>query len=123
MEGVRLVETVRGERERSLLVRYGPPAALLIAGTVAVLLVRAGLDGGAAPPAPRLHAVLDAKGSAPARRERRSVYVIRAGDTLEAVARRFGTTVERLLTLNPGIEPTSLPIGQRIHTVNVPPAK
>jgi LysM repeat protein len=44
-------------------------------------------------------------------------YVIRAGDTLDSVARRFRTSVSRLLALNPGVEPTSLRIGQRIRTV------
>jgi hypothetical protein len=34
---------------------------------------------------------------------------------LSDVAIRFDTTVDELLLLNPGIEPTSLEVGQRIR--------
>ena len=39
-------------------------------------------------------------------------YVVRSGDTLGAIAGRFGTTVDALLALNPGVEPTTLRPGQ-----------
>ncbi|MEX0674544.1 MAG: LysM domain-containing protein [Gaiellaceae bacterium] len=42
-------------------------------------------------------------------------YRVQAGDTLESIASRSGTTVERLLELNPGIDPVALRIGQRIR--------
>ncbi|MBD0338305.1 MAG: LysM peptidoglycan-binding domain-containing protein [Thermoleophilia bacterium] len=42
-------------------------------------------------------------------------YRVRAGDTLESIASQNGTTVERLLELNPGIDPVALRIGQRIR--------
>jgi LysM repeat protein len=42
-------------------------------------------------------------------------YTIRSGDTLEAVAVRYGTTVQKLLALNPGVNPNTLRIGQRIQ--------
>jgi LysM repeat protein len=42
-------------------------------------------------------------------------YVIRSGDTLGAIAERFGTTVEALLRLNPGIEPTALTPGEQVR--------
>ena len=41
--------------------------------------------------------------------------MIRAGDTLGAVADRYETTVEALVELNPGIDPTALQVGQRIR--------
>ncbi len=41
-------------------------------------------------------------------------YVIRAGDTLWALAMRFGTTVEAIMRANPGIDPRFLMIGQSI---------
>jgi LysM repeat protein len=31
------------------------------------------------------------------------------------VAQKYSTTVEQLLTLNPGVDPTALHIGQRIR--------
>jgi LysM repeat protein len=45
-----------------------------------------------------------------------SVYVVRRGDTLGAIARRYNTTVATLLRLNPQIRnPNRLYIGQRIR--------
>ncbi len=41
-------------------------------------------------------------------------WVVAQGDTLFAIARTYGTTVERLLELNPGINPLNLQIGQSI---------
>lgn len=42
-------------------------------------------------------------------------YRIRQGDTLEAIASQFGTTVEQLLLLNEGIDPLALSPGQRLR--------
>lgn len=42
------------------------------------------------------------------------VHVIKAGDTLWALAQTYKTTVNNLLQLNPGIVPTNLQIGQII---------
>ena len=41
-------------------------------------------------------------------------YTIRPGDTLGSIAIRLGTSVERLLTINPGLEPENLMPGQVI---------
>lgn len=41
-------------------------------------------------------------------------YVIRSGDTLWNIAKRYYTTVEAILTANPGIDPNALTIGQQI---------
>lgn len=42
-------------------------------------------------------------------------YVIRRGDTLERIARRYDTTVEALREANPGLEPRRLLPGKRIQ--------
>jgi LysM repeat protein len=103
-----------------LLARYGAPLAFLAAATIAVVLVRAGLaDDDSVQPVTTGRAPTQLVSRAPARPAkpvRKRFYVIRAGDTLDAVARRFDTSVERLLLLNPGVQPTSLRIGQRIRT-------
>lgn len=46
-------------------------------------------------------------------------YTVQAGDTLDAIARRFGTTVEAILALNPGVTAETLPIGA---VLVIPPA-
>jgi LysM repeat protein len=94
--------------------RYGVPVAFLAAVTIAVLLVREGLQTkstpsttGAATTAPTTVTGTTTGGP--------RFYRLRSGETLSDVALRFGITVDALLTLNPGVEPTSLTIGQRIR--------
>jgi hypothetical protein len=47
----------------------------------------------------------------------KGIYTVQKGDTLERVARQFyrDGDVERLLRLNPGLDPQRLRIGQRLH--------
>jgi LysM repeat protein len=101
------------------------PAAFLAAATVAVLLIRAGLDSNASEPAATRPAATtwpDRTGTRPATTRARPpapaparrTYAIQEGDTLDQVALDHDTTVERLLQLNPRIDPTSLQVGQRI---------
>ena len=42
-------------------------------------------------------------------------YVIQTGDTLGAIAARYGTTVDSLLRLNPGVVPTALATGTQLR--------
>jgi LysM repeat protein len=100
-------------------VRYVAPAVFLLAVTAVVLVVRSGLrSGGHAATTTRATettaAVLAPARSHPAARPKQ-YYVIRSGDTLEAIARRFGRTVEGLLRLNPGIDPRALAPGTQIR--------
>lgn len=108
---------------RSSLAHYGAPVAFLLAVTVAVLLVRAGLSDGndaTTPPATVLETTPTTT-SPPARTGTTTTsagaryYEIQAGDTLETVAAEFDTTVERLLILNPDVDPVALRIGERIR--------
>jgi LysM repeat protein len=41
--------------------------------------------------------------------------MVQKGDTLFRIARRFNTTVDAILELNPDIEPNNLQIGQQIR--------
>jgi g-D-glutamyl-meso-diaminopimelate peptidase len=41
-------------------------------------------------------------------------YIVRSGDTIYAIARRYYTTPAAIITANPGIDPNHLAIGQRI---------
>ena len=43
------------------------------------------------------------------------VYTLREGDTLWSVSQTYGQTVQRLLELNPGLDPEALPVGSSIR--------
>ena len=92
---------------RTEIARIAAPAAFLLAATIAVLLVRSGLREGDAP------AVADNPPVAVTTSEQ--TVVVRAGDTLEAIAARYGTTVAALRELNPGLDPVGLAVGSRIR--------
>jgi LysM repeat protein len=47
-------------------------------------------------------------------RRPRATYTIKANDTLSGIAEANGTTVERLLELNPELDPQGLVAGQKI---------
>jgi LysM repeat protein len=104
---------------RPLLARYVAPAAFLLAVTGIVLLVRSTLR----PDKPAVVTTTARVTSAPAPVVTRPhappapkrYYVIRSGDTLDAIAAHYGTTVDKLLLLNPGVQPTALVPGQRIR--------
>ena len=116
---------------RRELTHYGAPVLFLLAVTIAVLLVKAGLDNGSsadtvATPtttaattatAPTTTITLSDSGTAstttaPANAQ---YYVIQSGDTLGSVAARYNTTVDELMTLNPGVDAAALQPGQRIR--------
>jgi LysM repeat protein len=108
-----------GRGWRAEFKRYGAPAAFLAAVTVAVLLVRAGLDAGSS--AGTTTNTTTQTASTPTATTTtipvpsRRYYLLRQGETISDVALRFDTTVEQLLALNPGIEPNALRVGQRIR--------
>lgn len=101
-----------------MLVRYAAPAAFLLVVTVVLLAVRSEVRSDAvptkAPPAvKRAEASSTATRAKPAPPKR--WYVIQNGDTLGAIAARFGTTVDSLLRLNPGVVPTALAPGAHVR--------
>jgi LysM repeat protein len=110
-------------RRRSRVARFAAPAAFLLAATIAILIVRSALSNDDAgtpqgetvrtiPSAEPQPAATPPRTNAPAGAE---YYEIESGDTLEVVADRFDTTVERLLVLNPDLDPVALRIGERIR--------
>lgn len=91
---------------RASVARVAAPVAFLLAVTIVVLLVRSGLrEGQATPGGDGVVAVTTGE----------QVYVVRKGDTLEAIATRFGTTTRELERLNPGIDPVELRVGRRLR--------
>lgn len=108
-------------RHRRELTRYGAPAAFLAAVTVAVLLIKSALNGGTpqitTPSLPVSTQTTTRSSTTTAHTTTAAAryYTIQPGDTLGAVAAREHTTVDELLRLNPGVDPTALHSGQRIR--------
>jgi LysM repeat protein len=107
---------------RAEVARYVAPAALLLVFTVAVLLVRAGLEGGGRSGTtttpvtkPQPIATRSTTTRPKPKPAARRFYTIQSGDTLETVAAKFGTTTEKLLVLNPNVDPHALSVGQKIR--------
>ena len=118
--------------------RYAAPAAFLLAATVAVLLIRSGLQAGGTnatqaiqiPTTPAKHVATTAttttttttatttttttttttaSGSSP------RFWIVKAGDTFGVISSKSGVPVADLQRLNPKVSSTSLFIGERIR--------
>lgn len=104
---------------RQLATRLAAPAAFLAGITIAVLLVRAGLSDGETTTAARTSVTTTAAVTTTATQtatEPTPVFVeVESGGTLDQIALDNDTTVEQLLQLNPGLDPTALQVGQRIR--------
>jgi LysM repeat protein len=123
-------------RTRQQLTHYGAPAAFLAAVTIAVILIKAGLNAGSGSTTtlglPTMSTatkatttttklVLTAPQAGITTTETETTapgaeyYVVQSGNTLGSIAEKYSTTVDELVTLNPGIDPTALNIGQKIR--------
>jgi LysM repeat protein len=122
-------------RRRRELTRYGAPAAFLAAVTIAVILINSGLNSDAgstttvrlSPTTTRAATistttklVLTTPQATTATTTETTTpgaeyYAVRSGDTLGSVAQKYSTTVDELMTLNPGIDPITLRIGQKLR--------
>jgi LysM repeat protein len=124
-------------RRRQELTRYGAPAAFLAAVTIAVILIKAGLNGGSEstttvgalpttstatkPTTTTTKLVLTGPQASTTTTTTETTtpgaeyYVVQSGDTLGSIAQKHKTTVDELMTLNPGTDPTALHIGQKIR--------
>lgn len=112
--------------QRQQLARLGAPAAFLLAFTIFVLIVRSG-GGDEGTPTTTSAATTQATTTRASTTQAPTTtaaatattgdefYEIQSGDTLETVAAEFGTTVDALIELNPGIDPRTLTIGQQIR--------
>jgi LysM repeat protein len=104
---------------RRLATRLAAPAAFLAGITVAVLLVRAGLSDGETTTAAQTSVATTTAATAGRTQtatQAAPVFVeVESGGTLDQIALDNDTTVEQLLQLNPGLDPTALQVGQRIR--------
>jgi hypothetical protein len=104
------VVAVPGGRWRA----YAAPAAVLVVVTGTVAVVRNDLRS-KHHAAPAASTAVHPAALTPPHRTVHRTYVVRSGDTIEAIARRTGVPQARILTLNPKVSPTALFIGQRLR--------
>lgn len=104
--------------------RYVAPAAFLLAATVAILLIRSGLQAGT-PRATTPSAVGTQPRktvSAPTTTGRTTTtasgprfWTVKAGDTFGVISTKSGVPVATIQLLNPNVKSTSLFIGQKLR--------
>ena len=112
------------ENWRPWLPRVLAPLAFFVAATILVLVVQRSLtaDTRATPSEDTTPAVATTGARATqagtttrAAGAKKRYYRVREGEFLETIAQKFDTTVADLLQLNPGLDPNSLSVGQRIR--------
>jgi LysM repeat protein len=98
---------------------YGAPVLFLLGVTIAVLLIRAGLDQGGSATTTTLGAItrpatthVTSTGS----KTKRRFYTVQTGDTFGSIAAKVGISVEQLQSLNPGVSSNALQVGQKLRT-------
>jgi LysM repeat protein len=97
--------------------RVAAPVAFLAAVTIGALVVRAGFEHGkhASTPTTTVTSKTKTTRTHGHKRRRLRTYTVQSGDTFASIAIREGTTVARLEHLNPGVDPTTLHIGEKIR--------
>lgn len=104
--------------------RFAAPAAFLLAATVAIVLVRSGLDAGGdaatrtdtVPTITRKHvATTTTRRTRTSTTAARRFWVVQAGDTFGVISTKSGVPVATIERLNPNASSTSLFIGEKIR--------
>jgi LysM repeat protein len=108
--------------------RYAAPAAFLLAVTLAVLLIRSGLESGTTgapsspPPTTSRNQVTTTTTTTTTTGKRTTTtasgkrfWTVRAGDTFGVISSQSGVPVAELVRLNPNVSSTSLFIGEKIR--------
>jgi LysM repeat protein len=114
--------------------RFLAPAAFLAAATVAVVLVRSGLEAGdspanatgSIPTVPLKHIVTTTPPTTTAKRKTKTTktrpkpagrrfWTVRAGDTFAVISSQTGVPIVTIQQLNPNVASTSLFIGQKLR--------
>ena len=103
--------------------RYVGPAAFLLAVTIAVVLIRSGMNAGSpgagqngagsAAPSRRVTTTTSGRTHKPA--QQRRFWTVQAGDTFNVIASKTGVSVATLARLNPKASSTSLLIGEKVR--------
>jgi LysM repeat protein len=104
--------------------RYVAPAAFLLAATVAILLIRSGLQSGTSTPpttvvASAPHKTVSTSSTTSGRTTTSSstprFWTVQAGDTFGVISTKSGVPVATIQQLNPNAKSTSLFIGEKLR--------
>lgn len=106
--------------------RYVAPAAFLLAVTIAVVLIRSGMDSGkgtasspATPTAPHVKVAVTTttttKKKSKPHTSAAQYWTVQAGDTFGVISSKTGVPVATIEQLNPTVKSTSLFIGEKIR--------
>lgn len=111
---------VSDPKYRTWIYRIAAPAAFFLAATILVVLVERGLDGNSTQTSTTAAPTITTPATTPTTgtstgKQKKQIYRVKPGDTLESIAAKFDSTVDDLLALNPGIDPLALSPGQKIR--------
>jgi len=102
--------------------RYVAPAAFLLAATIAVLLIRSGLQSGTSRPTTTVavqttHKTVSTStgGATTTKAAGPRFWTVQAGDTFGVISTKSGVPVATIQQLNPTVKSTSLFIGQKLR--------
>lgn len=105
--------------------RYAAPAGFLLVVTVAVVLIRAGVESGGTaratrtfpepPTTPRVVTTTARTTTSRTHAAAKRYWTVQAGDTFGVISSRSGVPVATIEQLNPGVSSTSLVIGQKVR--------
>lgn len=91
--------------------RFLAPLAVLAVSGAVYLVVNSGLQSDAGSPSATVQTTTTTSAHP---RHHKKTYTVRSGDTLSAIAERFGISVEHLQQLNPSVDPNALHTGQKL---------
>jgi LysM repeat protein len=103
--------------------RYAAPAAFLLAVTLAVVLIRSGINSGKSPAAVTTTAPSRTQVTTTTTKKKKTkkapssqrYWTVEAGDTFNVISSKTGVPVATIARLNPNASSTSLFIGERIR--------
>lgn len=111
---------------RASAARYAAPVLFLVAVTIAVLLIRSGLEGGANPgtttqqgPVTRPSTAATPKPGTTRQGATTTLagqfYTVAAGDTFGSISAKTGVPISQIEQLNPGVSSNALQVGQKLR--------
>lgn len=110
---------IDGEPSRSPILRLLAPAALLVTGLVVIVVISSSLGGGDSAGEGGGEGGQRAGNTEMTTTEAKTEkapkkYTVQPGDSLSAIADRFGIEVTEILELNPDVDPQALVTGENL---------